>query len=531
MRFLASTVVLLCVLGAGLVGGFVAGRQGGSPAVESALGHEHGAHAPVLSERTLANLGVELGEAALSDFVRTVEVPARVEALPGSRRALTTPVAGVVRAVNARVDERVESGGVVAEVVRDAWPQPTLVLTEAIIKPLNEDHHEAAVGVRTAALALALAEAERARLSDLAPATTRVLRDAEYAERRARLELENAVHEAERHGMTAEQIELLRRGEGEIEVPDVPDVRRVLARNRLWSAEADAVLALLPERLTSVPYTLAVLGELVGAGRLTPDLVRALSSSPALATGFLDLAGLVQGGTTPAALVHLAERGGLDPVVRVLAPSGEAPAYDCRELLARPGERVEAGAVVAWLDDDRVVALRLEPAPSDLDALSRALADGATLAAAPLVAGSGPALSEVRLTSLGGSGGALARAQNTLWAEVELAPGRVTRTWALRSGLLYAVRVPLEKRPGRFVLPADAIAYRGAEALVLMKAGAGFTPVPVRLEHHDARVAVVKHDGAIFPGDTVVLRGAPALALALLAGQGGDAGHGHPHPH
>jgi hypothetical protein len=148
MRFLASTVVLLCVLGAGLVGGFVAGRQGGSPAVESALGHEHGAHAPVLSERTLANLGVELGEAALSDFVRTVEVPARVEALPGSRRALTTPVAGVVRAVNARVDERVESGGVVAEVVRDAWPQPTLVLTEAIIKPLNEDHHEAAVGVR-----------------------------------------------------------------------------------------------------------------------------------------------------------------------------------------------------------------------------------------------------------------------------------------------------------------------------------------------------------------------------------------------
>jgi hypothetical protein len=91
--------------------------------------------------------------------------------------------------------------------------------------------------------------------------------------------------------------------------------------------------------------------------------------------------------------------------------------------------------------------------------------------------------------------------------------------------------VPLEKRPGRFVLPADAIAYRGAEALVLMKAGAGFTPVPVRLEHHDARVAVVKNDGAIFPGDTVVLRGAPALALALLAGQGGDAGHGHPHPH
>ena len=94
----------------------------------------------------------------------------------------------------------------------------------------------------------------------------------------------------------------------------------------------------------------------------------------------------------------------------------------------------------------------------------------------------------------------------------------------------FVVRVPVERKPGRFVLPADAIAYRGAEAVVLLKTGASFKAVPVTLEHHDARVAVVAADGAIFPGDLIVLRGAPGLALGLLAGAGGadpHAGHNH----
>ena len=45
-------------------------------------------------------------------------------------------------------------------------------------------------------------------------------------------------------------------------------------------------------------------------------------------------------------------------------------------------------------------------------------------------------------------------------------------------------------------------------------------------------LAVVSNDGAVFPGDTIALRGAYALSLALQAGSGGGradphAGHHH----
>jgi multidrug efflux pump subunit AcrA (membrane-fusion protein) len=259
-------------------------------------------------------------------------------------------------------------------------------------------------------------------------------------------------------------------------------------------------------------------------------------ASPSLATRFLDVAGLVQQGTTPAALTDLAERGGLDPVVLVRAPAGGPPDWDVGAVDVRPGARVEAGSPVARLRDDRVAALRIAPAPSDLALLERALAEGAPLTAAPTSGRGGEPTDGVRLVRLTGAEGqaapgAMAHVENRALAEREVAGVGRVRVWALRPGLAFVVRLPAERSIGRFVLPPDAIAYRGAEAVVLLEKGAGFTPVPVRLEHHDARAAVVAADGALFTGDRIVLRGAPALAMALLASAGGDAGHGHHHPH
>lgn len=543
-RLVAGAVVLVAVLGAGLIGGWTAARQGSSAAAghghDEHAGHDHGPAPTRLTAHTLANLGVVLGEVQPGDFVRTVEVPAEVAALPPSERPLVSPVAGIVRRVLAVPGASVAAGAVVAEVLRDAFPPAALSLTEDILKPLNEAQHEAAVAVRKAALDLALAAAERERLAPSGAGGAervagRVLREAEYAEQRARLELANARHEAERHGMTEEEIARLERGEGEIEVPDVPDVQRVLARNRLWSAEADALLALLPEVWRASPHALAVLGELVGTGRLTPELVAAVRAAPRLAEGFLDVAGLVQQGTTPAALADLAQRGALDPVVHLLAPGDGVPAWDVLEVPVRPGMRVEAGAAVARLRDDRLMALHLRPSPSDLDALAAALREGLALRAEPLVAGAGAAVEGVLLVALTGRrgdepGGALATAPNALLDEREAPGGGRARTWALRPGQGFAVLVPVGRSSGRFVLPADAIAYRAAEAVVLMADGDAFKVVPVRLEHHDAKVAVVAPKGGLFPGDRIAIHGAPALGMALLAGQSGadpHAGHNH----
>jgi multidrug efflux pump subunit AcrA (membrane-fusion protein) len=546
-RFIATAVGAVGVMLAGVLSGWTAASQKTQTSAAGGHGHAHEggedehAHAATssLSPRTLANLGVEIGSAQLGDFVRTINVPAEVESLPLSERPVTSPVSGVLRAIHALPGHTVGAGEPLAEVVRDALPQPAFDLTEGILKPLNEDYHAAVVGVRTAALALRLARSERERLSGVAEGSQgvgRVVREAQYAEERAELELANARQEAAIHGLSPEQIETLESGRSDQRIPDVPDVRVVLGRNGLWSPAADELLARLPENLRGTPRTRAILGELVGGGRLTPELLAAVRSSPVLAERFMDVVGLLQMGTTPTSIVAFLELGGLEPVVRVTAPKGGPEVWDVTEVSVRIGARIEAGTPIALLRDDRRMALHLAPAPSDMLLLGRTLSEDHKLRAEPLVEGSGEAIDDVRLVGLTGkigteSAGATAYAENRIVAERDVVGlGRV-RTWALRPGLRFVVKIPLERAKGKFVLPADAIAYQGPVAIVLLQNGDSFRPLPVRLEYHDAQTAVVAADGALFAGDSLVIRGAPALAIALLAASSGGidphAGHNH----
>jgi multidrug efflux pump subunit AcrA (membrane-fusion protein) len=547
---LASVVTGAALFGVGLVGGWTAASQktaGGDAhghAHGAGCGHDHGggggggehAHAGTLSPRTLANLGVEVGELRLTEHVRTRDVPAVVTTSPGSLQPVPVPVAGVVEEVLVLEGQRVAAGAPVARVRRDAFPRPTLVLTDAVLRPLNEEFHSAVAALRSASQALAIAREESARVrgvlargSDAAP--TKVEIDLRNEERRAERALENAREEAERHGLVPAQIAALEAGR-ELEV-DLPPADRVLARNGLWSELAAQVLASLPEDVRRLPYAVAVVGELAGARALTPALAAAVRARPALAAAFLDVAGLVQQGSTVESLLALADAGALDPTLVVRAPAG-APDWDVEAVRSRAGERVEAGAVLVECRDLSRVRLDLAAAGPDLAALSSALAAGEALSAAPLLAGSGPALEGLRLLRLEAEerhgGGAVVPVENVP-AGVANEGAREFRSWALRPGLRYVVRVPLQRLSGRFVLPADAVAARGPDTVVLLEDGASFEAVPVRVEHRDARVVVVANDGAVFPGDRAVVKGAYAVLLAIQAAAGGGAdphaGHSH----
>jgi hypothetical protein len=89
--------------------------------------------------------------------------------------------------------------------------------------------------------------------------------------------------------------------------------------------------------------------------------------------------------------------------------------------------------------------------------------------------------------------------------------------------------VPVERLASRYVVPAQAIVPRGADSVVVLKDGAGFRLVPVQVDYADATTAVLATKG-VFEGDTVALRGAYALSLALQAGSGGGEGGHHHHP-
>lgn len=542
-RLAAGLMLPLLLLTIGLVGGWFAASQSSQGASGEADGHGAAAAPGAgLSPRTLKNIGIEVGEATLSDFVRPREVPAEVELPPSAVRPAHAPVAGVVRGVLVKAGQKVAAGDPIAEIARDPFPRPALALTEAVLRPLDEDYHHSLTELRSAAAAHEIAKEELERVRALlrgagegqAPLPSKAEIDLVYEERRTRAALGLAREEMERHGLAREEIDRAQSGEDVLISPAA--VRRLLVRNQLWADTADAVLAALPPRIAGLRYTIAVVGELVAADAVRDDYVAALSERPALADAFLETAGLLQQGATVDWLKGLDASGALAPLVIVRAP-GDAPDWDVLDVDVKPGAHANAGDVLARCVDRRAVLLRMAPAGADLPALNRALEAGEALRAEPLVPDSAPVLEGLPLVRLApgadraSHGAAFAAAQNTPLGEHADPSGAVHRTWKLREGVRYLVHVPVERLEERFVLPASAVVLRGSDMVVLLEDGDTFLAVPVRVEHLDSRVAVVANDGALFAGDRVVLRGAYALSLALQAGSGGaadpHAGHSH----
>ncbi len=547
-RGVVAAVTGLLVLGVGLAGGFVAGKQSSAPAT-GAHGHEAeaeppGAHAgaPKLSSQTLATLGIEVCELVATEFVRTRDVPAVVVEPAGVRRSAHAPVAGIVRRILVRPGSSVKAGEPVAELVRDPFPRPALALADPVVRVLDEEFHRGIADLRTTSLAHALAKEEQERVGKVlasaggagaVPSKTEV--DLAREVRRTERALENARMEAHRHGMTQAQVAAIESGSGP--APEAPDMRRVLEVHRLWGAKAEEVLALLPEESRQVPFVIALVGELHASRLLTDELAAALRAHPTLGASFAEVAGLLQAGETVGGVLALEEAGAFASVVAVRAPA-DAPDWDVVGIEAGLGAHVARGGDVALLLAPQRMALRLVPVGADVTAIESALVAGETLTADPLLDGSGCPLADLHLTRFdvpsepGGAASALIELENVP-LDACVRGGPATRSWRLRAGLRYVVRIPVTRAKDRFVLPAEAVIPRGADSVVILQEGTKFRQVPVHVEYLDARVAVIPAaSGGIFAGDVYVRRGAYALSLALQAAAGGGAadphaGHNH----
>jgi hypothetical protein len=280
----------------------------------------------------------------------------------------------------------------------------------------------------------------------------------------------------------------------------------------------------------------AVLGELVGSRTLSPEIVELVKRRSDLQNSFLDMAGLVQQGWTARSLTALLEAGALEPVVTLLAPKG-AVDWDVEHIRARPGDHLDAGAVVVECRDLSHVLLGLVPAGPDLAAIAAALSAGEKVSAEPLLKGSGPTVEGLQVLQLEADPdadhpAAIVPVENVPLPVVKR-DGREYRSWALRPGLRYLVRIPVERKANVFVLPADAVATQGPDTVLLLEDGDSFKAVAVRVFHRDSRTVVVGNDGAVFPGDRAVLRGAYSVMLAIQAsaGKGADAHAGCGHQH
>lgn len=220
--------------------------------------------------------------------------------------------------------------------------------------------------------------------------------------------------------------------------------------------------------------------------------------------------------------------------IRAPATHGAAD-WDLHSVEVKLGQKVEAGQVLAVLRNPRRLLLRSEPVGGEIASILSALTQDAQVAAVPQVAGTGPALTGLKLsyvTSDSEEHGAVAYLNvinEPLREEGEDAAR--TRTWKLRPGQRYLLRVPVEKMENVYAFPSDAVTDDGPDKVVFIQDGESFKTSKVVVRYQDHEVAVLDADHSeIFPGDAVVQRGAFGLGLALKAGSGAvdpHAGHQH----
>jgi membrane fusion protein, heavy metal efflux system len=555
MKMLGVVILSVVFTVLGLAGGFLAAKQTTSSGGghdhgghESHAGHDHGAHEghdhgpekPKISPQAAKNLGITLADVETTSFVKFQSVPAKVVEMPGSRQPLVAPLGGIVSEIKVVPGSTAAAGAVVVTIIREALPRPVLTLTEEIIKPVSEQIHTSMGELRRASRGIEILQTELNRIKQftqgageglaLLPKKNEI--DIRYELARAEQELQNVREKLRLHGFSDEQITALEKG-GAAPPVNQQVWKRALQRNGLWPESADAIMAALPADTQAAPWHVAAIGELAGAGLATGELAAWLKSDTAAALNFLEIAGLLQRGHSLAQVQSLTKLNALSPIIQVQVPAGAAD-WDVLEVLVTPNEKVEAGQKLATLVNLRQMQLRTEPVGGETAVILNALKQRADIEAAPLLDGVAPRLSGLKFSHVASddqSSGtvAFARVDNKALETVDEGARGKFRTWQIRPGQRYMLRIPTEALKDVFVLPSGAVTDEGPDKVVFIQDGESYTSKKVAVLHQDHEVVVL--DGKtseLFPGDSVVQRGAFGLSLALRSSPAA-AEHGHDH--
>ncbi|MBK8975908.1 MAG: hypothetical protein IPM29_08265 [Planctomycetes bacterium] len=550
--FVMASVVFT---GLGLAAGFqaastsdVGADHAGEPSAPTTdAAHDH---AIEFSPESLRNMGVAIDELRTEPWQRTLRVAAAIEELPLSRVPLTVPIGGRLLELRTAPGARVRSGELIATIAREPIPFAALNLALDALHPAHDELHGALRNLLEAQADAAIAREELQRIEEFTTGDQplvpkqRVI-ELQYQLRRAEVSFGQAHHELELHGFTEEQIAALAAGE-HLMAFDADHARRSLGHRGLWDGRTEALDACLPDAVRTLPLSVATIGELSVHGLLTAELTAWLRSDDDAAASFLPIASLLLAGRSLPDVRALHDAGALAGRFELRAPQAlSADGFDLLEVHHQPGATLSTGATLGVLRDLSAVRLVAQPVGTELDAVLRSIASGAPCRATPLLPGTGPDVDAVRIEQATDSGDgrgtrAWATLPNRVLAEVPAGPAadgaaepRVARTWALRPGTRYELRVPVATFDAAFVLPRGAVAEDGPDRIVLLPDAHGdvFEEVRVVVAAEDDEVVVLRpadQDPRLAPGTRIVTAGAFELSLAMHAGDH-EAAHDHDH--
>lgn len=213
--------------------------------------------------------------------------------------------------------------------------------------------------------------------------------------------------------------------------------------------------------------------------------------------------------------------------------------YEIQQLKVARGQSVNAGETLAVLTDHAELFIEGNAFDKDVASVNRAVENGWTVQATVESEDANPQfISGLNILYVSGNVDPESRTfhfyatlPNVLLRDINGADGHRFISWRYKPGQRVQVTVPVEQWKERIVLPVDAVAQDGVETYVFLPNGDHFDRRPVHVEHRDRFSVVLANDGAVFPGDAVVLAGAQQMQLALKNKSGGaidpHAGHNH----
>ncbi|MFH2000557.1 MAG: hypothetical protein ABIK28_12800 [Planctomycetota bacterium] len=543
IRIISFLLVSLLSTGIGMVCGGLIASHGETEQAEDDHSHDSGSEAApkdgasALSPQALKNIGVRAEAVELGSFTRYQPVAAVVSAAPNYFQEVFAPVAGRVKSVEARFGAMVQSGDLLVTLIRDPIPWVELTLTGDVLKPVSENLHDSMADFRRATLSVEILKKELNRLkafsSDEDPLPllpAKELIKLEYDLMEAERELSIVYNELFRHGLSEQEIHAIEGGE--IPPIDAKIWLGALKNNGYWTSLAQDIYSALPENHRHSTWSVATIAELVAGDLVDASLIDWLGRDAVATDHFLEIGGLLQRGHNLENIKELNALGALEPTVKIRAPA-KASSWDVRDLRVKTGQYVEARESLLVLEDPRSLYLQAEPTDSEIGSVVAAMRSGSFMEARPLIPGAGPFLEGLKIQKIfsddeGHTRARLPLSNSPLFKE-ESEEGAY-RSWQLRYGQRYELRVPLEEYEQVYVIPTGAVVDDGMDKIIFLKTGDGFQKINVEVLYQDHEVALLPASSDIFPGNPIVTRGAFPLSLALQSGgQQAAQGCGHNH--
>ncbi|MCM8527397.1 MAG: hypothetical protein NE327_12825, partial [Lentisphaeraceae bacterium] len=247
----------------------------------------------------------------------------------------------------------------------------------------------------------------------------------------------------------------------------------------------------------------------------------------------LEIGSLLQHGHTLSDLKALYKLGVFNQIIKLKAPAGKN-GWDVEELHVTVGQKIASGDKLLTLVDQSKMQLVSQPQASETVDILHASKEGFSISAAPLISGAGPELSNLKISQIRGLDAGKEEVRlftdNTVQStnSVNEKPFRI---WSLRSGQKYILKVPTSELKDVFTVPVEGLINHGSDKIVFVYANGDFERRKVTILHQDSKTIVLGPKSQIKPGDKVVISGAYALQLALVAGtpEAMDPHAGHTH--